>query len=372
MLFRSPDAYLARRTSVAGSTSHTAQVSSQTVPRRMELMPEWQKLKEGEAEAADVGLQPPGTVIGVRFAGFAGKVVLRILLWADFTAQYSALAKTLTAEVPVVVTDGKAAAPLQYEQALVLGTQNAGPFKDLFSSAPGISKEHVRLKLTRIGLTVTDLSTNGTELRRLSAGSPAPTLKLARSEVRLAKSPTAKADFQNALSGLYQFLNENNDVARHILAALGLSPVKGTVFDPSLLANNGRFVLALAFREYAENAPVAVPIVGPAPDDAEAQKDYLATVQVLADVNAFLESNGKTPFLVVGSVDKALSVLKQYGVSEFQAVVGMGTTADQIRRLIPESQTLSARRFVNLLALDSRLASFAAALKTYYATVRAA
>lgn len=177
-----------------------------------------------------------------------------------------------------------------------------------------------------------------------------------------------KAGIQQTLADISQVVSKDG-VAQKLVANQGLFPTRGTVLDPALLMKEGYLVIALAFREIAGTAPVAVPL--PLLDGTQAsQQDHDATVNMLGEVNAYLEAQGKAKFIVTSTVSLAKDALEANGVSEFRAMTAVNSMlAEAIKRAIPDSQTVSRAHFQRLLS-ETGLDQYAQQLIGYFETAR--
>ncbi len=222
----------------------------------------------------------------------------------------------------------------------------------------------------------------------LALGKELPTIDRAEARVTTAEElitplkAETKAAIEGILTAVAQVVKEEEGrLVNRVVGAQALSSEKGTVLDVDLLmkGHDGKSYLpfALAFREFAGKSPVAVPV--PLPNEtAESKVEYLATIRVLGEVNAFLTAQGKEKFEVVDTVDQAIEFLKaslrkQNKKVELQAVIGVNSVvADRIKKEIPTSQIITPNRLASLFSMDSRLAQYAQELVRYYEIAKSA
>lgn len=200
-----------------------------------------------------------------------------------------------------------------------------------------------------------------------------------RSEARLADDEVQTIEFppllgafkqqiQEALAAIIGIYRSDARLANQVFAVQGLNITKGTLVDPAMLFQEGYLVYALALSEWAKG-PVAVVL------DPNKVQDYRAAVRILNEINDYLVSEGKNPFLVTGSLSRALNVMEeQFQVKEFQAVVKTESAfSTQIVLLRRQIEIITERMLMKLMSLDSRLARFVQIIQqTYYAVAKSA
>lgn len=202
-----------------------------------------------------------------------------------------------------------------------------------------------------------------------------------RSEVRLAQTPTLPKEVKQGISSVIaQALNffqteEGRSGMRQIADAQGIVSVHTALLvDPELLIRFGKedrsyLLLALAIREYFGNSTtVAVPT-----------GDNPIVSALLDEINESLYQQGKEPFLVTKTLERAVNLLTtefKHDSKDIRGIVSANSKSSIaeaiLREIKDKKKIITESELKNLFSQSPFLADLATQLQNYFAIAQAA